>query len=379
MSKKYVVHDEGGLATMSYVNQGKAQTATYTWYRGDHCNYGPTLEHLENWQGFYDYFLKGFVPDDVKITPSTQITAFGSCFAANISKWLSARNYRVLSKKDEAARAYIVRMGEGMVNTHSIRQQFEWALEGKQPLSELWHGYDAKSFGYDPEVREETRAMFLNTEVFILTLGLSEVWYDKITNEVFWRAVPQENYDPQRHGFRLVRTEENYQNLRAIVELVKKHIPGAKIILTLSPIPLVATFRPMACTSANSASKGSLRMAVDQLISEANGKDVFYWPSYEIVLDGFAQKWKPDRRHVKEPILDFIMTLFEKAWCEGGISDQEIAGRLLEALCADGTVNARTAKILTGGNSSAIRTLCAKWVENRRTRMAETVRIAKSL
>ena len=93
----------------------------------------------------------------------------------------------------------------------------------------------------------------------------------------------------------------------------------------------MATFRPVSCITANSASKAILRAAVDQAYREINEpRAFFYWPSYEIVMDAFADRWEPDRRHIKAPILDFVMTLFEYAWCTGPHSDE----RLLQAWIA---------------------------------------------
>jgi len=54
-----------------------------------------------------------------------------------------------------------------------------------------------------------------------------------------------------------------------------------------------------------------------RLYREINDPERFhYCLSYEIVLDVFANRWLPDRRHVKEEILAFIMTLFELHWCK---------------------------------------------------------------
>ena len=53
---------------------------------------------------------------------------------------------------------------------------------------------------------------FSSSDVIILTLGLSEVWYDKTTNEVYWRAVPLKDFDEEKHGFRVTTVEENKEN-----------------------------------------------------------------------------------------------------------------------------------------------------------------------
>jgi GSCFA family len=288
-----------------------------TWFRGEHTHYNPTVARLLDVTGTQKYVLQGWQPARPPITPTTQITAFGSCFAANISNWLSKRNFRVLNKDDTAKNAYVVTCGEGMVNSFVIRQQFEWAWENKAFDGALWHGYKAEEYGYDPAIQAETRRIFDATDVFILTFGLSEVWYDEPTGNVFWRTIPKDAYDPARHKFRVSTVDENKDNLRAIYTLIRKHRPDARIIFTLSPIPLIATFRDNACLTSNSVSKAVLRVAIDEVVRENAAEDVLhYWPSYELVTDVFHLPYKADRRHVPEPVLDYIMTLFETIWCE---------------------------------------------------------------
>ncbi len=295
------------------------QQADYTWFRGEHCNFNPRSENLRRPRDVAAHVLHGWLPDAPVIGPSTRIAAFGSCFAEHISVWLARRDFSVLTRKDGAYKSsYLVRFGEGMVNTFAIRQQFEWAFEGKRAEGELWHGYDARAFGYDEEVRRATRALFDQTDVFVITLGLSEVWYDSLTGGVLWRAVPRDKFDPARHKFRVSSVEENRDNIRAIYDLMRTHRPDAKVIFTLSPIPLVATFRPISCITANSVSKAVLRVALDEALRDIRDEGrAFYWPSYEIVNDIFDRQWLPDRRHVKGEVLDFIMTLFENHWCVG--------------------------------------------------------------
>jgi hypothetical protein len=133
---------------------------------------------------------------------------------------------------------------------------------------------------------------------------------------VFWRTIPKDAYDPERHRFRVSSVEENRDNIAAIVRLIRTHRPGAKVIMTLSPIPLIATFRDNSCITSNSVSKAVLRVAIDETMrAERGAGDVFYWPSYEIVTDVFRSPYKADRRHLPAPVLDFVMTQFEHAWC----------------------------------------------------------------
>lgn len=331
---KKINADTEDQENVNFEIDGEKQIAHSTWFRGDHCNFNPNYRNMESHKAVDKFILKGWKPESPIIDKDTKIMAFGSCFAENISKWLSTRKFNVVTKDPDADNddVYVVRFGEGMVNSFSIRQQFEWGFEGKAPEEELWHGYDAQANGYDEEIRQKTLDLFNKTEVFIITLGLSEVWYDEKTGGVFWRAVPQDKYDPSRHKFRVSNVQENYENIKATYELIKKHRPDAKIIFTLSPIPLVATFRDVSCITANSVSKANLRAAIDQFMQEFKDEGfAYYWPSYEIIIDVFENKWRPDRRHPKKAILDYIMTLFEATWCIDSKPEMSLAEAWLKA------------------------------------------------
>ncbi|HEY2326288.1 MAG TPA: GSCFA domain-containing protein [Gaiellaceae bacterium] len=347
-----------GIAVSDAGGRGRGQNKT--WFRGENCNFHPPRPALSAQSAVATWILDGWLPDSPIINPTTQVTAFGSCFAQHIGEHLSRRKYSVLSKGD--SNAYVVGMGEGIVNTFALRGQFDWAFEGIAPTTELWHGYNAEKFGYDEAVREATREIFERTDVFILTLGLSEVWYDEPTGEVFWRAVPRRNYDEARHKFRVTSVAENAANLRAIHATIRKYRPGAHIVLTLSPIPLFATFRPQSCITANSVSKAILRAAIDELYRDAQDPLLHYWPSYEIVVDAFGTgKWDDDGHHIKRPVLDYIMGLFESVYCTGLEPEQSLLELQVQAMEAAGDL---PAEVLSAARTGATAQL-KQWVDGR--------------
>jgi hypothetical protein len=317
-----------------FEQDGRSIEAHFSFYRGENTNYFPSDETFDRNSGIIpEYIVKGWMPDQPFIDTNTLIVPFGSCFAANITKYLQERNYNVPTKVGN--RAYVTRMGDGIVHTHAIRQQFEWAWLNKVPQSELWHGYKAQEFGYDEKIRLVTKELFDRTEVFIITLGLSEIWYDEPTGEVFWRAVPSHRYDPERHKFRVSSVDENKANLSAILQLIRIYRPAAKLILTLSPVALTATFRPVSCVTANAASKAILRAALDEFLRTANDGNVFYFPSYEIVTQCFDIPFLPDRKHPHAHVLQFNMATFERYFCRSGMSDDDLLNLFRSAQLED--------------------------------------------
>jgi hypothetical protein len=295
-----------------------------SFHRGETVNFYPRREDFDKENFLDDYLLKGWVPPQPVLTRGMKITAFGSCFAGNITHHLSAIGFDL--SRNRAPDIYISRMSDGMVNTAAILGQFQWALENKKQAENLWHGYQAEGYGYDEGVRQRTRDVFLSTEFFIITLGLSEVWYDAQTGGTFWRAVPEESFDPKRHKFRVMPFEETKRDIAEIHRLIRSHVPDAKLLFTVSPIPLAATFRPIGCLTANSASKAIVRAALDEFLreheSEINGT-LFYFPSMELVMQCFLDPWHLDARHPESYVIETIMKIFEATYCEGVTTREE--------------------------------------------------------
>lgn len=345
---------------IAFTVAGRRQEAGGHWFRGEHCNFNPARANMRAPDAIEKFILEGWLPPEPLIGPETRVTTFGSCFARHIGEYLDRRRYRILTRQE--SNAHVVTIGEGMVNSYAIRQQFDWAFRGAVPATEIWHGYSAEQFGFDEEIRKSTLELFETTDVFILTFGLSEVWYDEPTGEVFWRAVPADVYDPARHKFRITSVAENEENIRAIYDTIREFRPDASIVFTLSPIPLVATFRPESCIAANSVSKAILRAAIDEVYRDVAGEGhLYYWPSYEIVMEGFeGNVFGADRRHVHPDVLDYIMLLFETHYCSGLEPPRTLAEARLDAMAAAGALPRTAVAALRSGDQAALGSFIAR-------------------
>jgi hypothetical protein len=318
---------------MTVEEDGVVTKMSRTFWRGENTHFRPRAAGLQKPTALYDHFLRGFMPAEPFIDKDTTVVAFGSCFAQHVSSYLNTLGFNVASRE---GKAYVTSMGDGIVNTYAIRQQFEWAWEARVPQVSLWHGYKAEEFGYDEDVRVATQELFDRADVFIITLGLSEIWYDEPTGEVFWRAVPAEQFDPSRHKFRVASQAENKANILAIHRLIRKHRPRASIVFTLSPIPLAATFRPIGSFPADAVSKASLRSAIDEVIQELSGdKALYYYPAFEVVREAFSHPYQPDLRHPYLHVLNLNMRAFERYFCRTGLEDAELGDVYLNALALD--------------------------------------------
>ena len=306
------------IPTIYVKSEKDDQEISGTWFRGKTCNFYPSKKEFTSDDFFNNYILKGYRPEKPFIDKQKKIIAFGSCFASHVSRYLINKKYSVFDKR-LGQNQHIIRYGEGMANTFTVLEQLLWAFENKDIEKNTWYYSPKETATSDDQMRQDTLRALNLVDVFIITIGLSEVWYNKINKQVFWKAIPASEYDETKHGFRVSSVEENTMNLENIYSIIKKHLPHAKVIFTLSPIPLVATFRNQSCITANSISKSILRVALDNVITKyKDNKDVYYFPSYEIVSQFFVDPFKDDNRHLKDEYVIKIMELFEMNYCNGG-------------------------------------------------------------
>jgi hypothetical protein len=342
----------------------EAQSATFGerkvsvnsgWFRGESARFRPPKAALLSPEALKEAILDGWVGDSPIIDRGTKILAFGSCFAANIARHLGDAGFNLIGadekEKDEQNESiWTVACNEGIVNTFTIRQLTEWIYNNKAPKQPLWKEKQSKQlYAFSEPHRLRTRKLFDTAEVFIITLGLSEVWYDKSNGEVFSASIPRKVFDEQKYGFRLSTVSENVENLTTTYGLIRKHSPNARILFTLSPVPLLATFRPISCISANTVSKATLRVAVDELCRNNHFDErLHYWPSYELVMEGFRDSFANDNRHVRKEVLAFIMLLFEQLYCANGPSDENVLKAFFDAAVASGEVREKLSLAIAG-------------------------------
>lgn len=222
-----------------------------------------------------DSLLPGHAPAAPPLAAGANVITLGSCFAAELRHFL---NQAGLSSDS-------FWVPSGLNNTYALRDFVSWCVTGAQ--TEHGYRYDRDDDGgireWTPAAeREAYRGHLERAGAIVFTIGLAEVWEDSQTGGVFWRGVPESIFDAGRHRFRLTSVAENEANLAAILDLIRAVNPTAPVVVTLSPVPLKATFRDISCVSADCVSKSTLRVAIDQVMRQQR-PGVYYWPSFEIV------------------------------------------------------------------------------------------------
>jgi hypothetical protein len=248
------------------------------WHKEEGIHYWPRRDlNIENLPTLARDMFDSLSPANPVFDKSSQIMTMGSCFAARLRAWI----------RSHQRAAETVFVPEGLNNSFAVRQFVEWSLTGNKSTDAYWYDQGEDGTAQLWTSHEEQRTVcekFKSYSGFVLTLGLSEVWRDRETGGVFWRGVPERIFDPQRHECVVSTVEENTKNLLMIIRLLREHCGDKPIIVTLSPVPLNATFLGRSCVVSDCASKSILRAAIETVCQQTSPKDnVYYWPSFEFV------------------------------------------------------------------------------------------------
>lgn len=260
-----------------------------------------------------------------KLRPAENVFTIGSCFARNIERHLVRLGYKVPAREYVPAEL-IGQQLDGFMNKftpQSMLNEIRWALNPNQapaPESAFLDQKDGTVLDGQLmskinvpheralERRSEITSVFrgiADCRVVIITLGLVEAWYDKVNDLYLNRSLPEYNSEkePDRFEFHVLSFDELYKATKELMDLIlEKGHPETRIILTVSPVPLTATFTQNDVLSSNMYSKSVLRAVAEHIVTEFDAID--YFPSYEsVMLSDRNSTWQDDLIHVRDEVV----------------------------------------------------------------------------
>jgi len=294
-----------------------------------------------------------------QINGADRVATAGSCFAQHISRRLAGAgfNYFVtepgLHLDAEQRRAgnfgvFSARFGN-IYTTRQLLQLFEECVDGRTVADDVWRTPEGRFVdslrpqiipgGHDSEAQVrsdraehllEVRRMFEQCAVFVFTLGLTEAWRSRIDGTVYPLApgVAGGNHDPERHEFVNFDVSQVMADLDTFLGRLKTLNPGVRVFLTVSPVPLVATYEPRHVLVSSTYSKSVLRVAAEAAWRAHEW--VEYFPSYEIITGSFSGNayYESDCRNINELGVEHAMRCFLANYTEAGsrASQTPVAG-----------------------------------------------------
>lgn len=268
---------------------------------------------------------------------SDRIVTAGSCFAANLIPYIEASEAEYV--RTESVPEPFASLGENLgyrtfsaaygniYTPRHLRQLLERAYGLFTPVEDRWYEagevidpfrpglrhpaasdaeFDALTIQHLAAVRRAVEA----ATAFVFTPGLTEAWASSLDGAVY-PACPgtiRGTFEPQRHRFVNFTVAEIRDDLDAAFGLVRTHNPRCRFVVTVSPVPLVATATDEHVLVASTYSKSVLRAAAGELC--AARADVRYFPAYEIVTGSQAphEFFEADRRSVSELGVQTVMS-----------------------------------------------------------------------
>lgn len=273
-----------------------------------------------------------------------RIATAGSCFAQHISRKLRESGYHYMVTEQAPAHPFAAHENYGTFtarfgNIYSVRQLWQLlrrAYATFEPHDIAWRRADgrfvdpfrpaiqAAGFASVHEVvadREAhfaaVRRMFETCNVFVFTLGLTEAWESTVDGAVFPLApgtVADVADDASR--FRNFTVAEMEADLAGFIDDLRGINPRVRVILTVSPVPLIATYEPRHVLVSTTYSKAALRVVAEQIVQRFD--EVDYFPSYEMITGAHTRGafYAEDLREVRPTGVSYVMTHFAKHYLD---------------------------------------------------------------
>jgi hypothetical protein len=287
------------------------------------------------------HLLDPVVAPRFRIGAQDRVATAGSCFAQHIARRLQAVGFNYFIAEDEPALDAAARRARNygifsarFGNLYTARQLLQLlrrAYGRFAPAETAWVRPDGRlADPFRPNIEPEgfadlaaleadreqhfaaVRRMFEQADVFVFTMGLTEGWRSRADGAVFPVApgVTAGDYDPARHEFVNFGVAETGADMRAFLVELRAVNPQVKVLLTVSPVPLVATYEPRHVLVATTYSKSVLRVVAEEMVREHDF--VEYFPSFEIITGSFNEGayYEADHREVNESGVAHAMRCF---------------------------------------------------------------------
>jgi hypothetical protein len=278
------------------------------------------------------------------IQPHERISTLGSCFAQHLARHVKKQglNYYIaepapsgLTETEASARNYGV-FSARYGNVYTVRQAvqlFDRAFGTFNPTDGIWEKQSGFVDAFRPQIEPmpfETaahlehsrhghlacvRSVFADSDWIVFTLGLTEGWRSHLDGAVYPVApgVAGGRFDAERYEFVNFTASEIRTDLCNLIERILEVNSKCKFILTVSPVPLIATYERRHVWTSTTFSKSALRVVCDE-VERIYGRRVIYFPSYEVITSPAAggKYYADDLRKVTELGVKHVMRIFAR-------------------------------------------------------------------
>jgi hypothetical protein len=323
--------------------------------------------------GLPPFAIDPVISTPFKIARDDKVATGGSCFAQEIAHRLQLSGYTYyLAEKppegmaaDEALRRnysmYSCRYGN-LYTTAQFRQLIERAYGDFTPQLDYWTRPEDGRYvdPFRPRIEpegyatvEEMRAdrekhlasvrhMIETMDVFVFTFGHTETWRHKPDGAILQLApgVAGGTWDDTVYEFYNMTVSEVVRDFLASVDRIRAVNPGVRIVLSVSPVGIIATYEDRHVVVSNTAVKAILRAAADEVVRAR--PNVAYFPSYDLVnvSPNAGRFYRQDTRRINPQGIDRTMKMFFDHFTDRAREEQAIRALKVD-VAAEAEANAR--------------------------------------
>jgi len=269
-----------------------------------------------------------------KLSQEEKIFTIGSCFAREIEALLINSNFNVPVRGFTVPKEEFIHPPPHLLNEYnvgtilqrieSVIQNFFYGDKGVEKVGEdkyidlFLHMHQEpvtlnRLLARRKEI-DNLYAQLINCDSVIITMGLTECWYD-VQDQCYLNKAPSKKLatsNPERYQFHRMDVDDVLSRMARAIKLLN-NISKKKILLTVSPVALEATFMENNAVMANSYSKAALRVVAELLKEQFDNID--YFPSYEIAMSaGLSGLWS-DNLHVNQDLVKNITSHMLNYYC----------------------------------------------------------------
>jgi tetratricopeptide (TPR) repeat protein len=234
--------------------------------------YPETNEFLGDFQKLIsDHIAVNLKREPKFIKANSGFFTMGSCFARNLARSLHNSGYV----------AHHMEISEYINTTFANRVLVDW-LRG----AEVNEAIRERIVELLPPAwsKENTLQAIKSCDVFILTLGVAPAFFDRATGDFVLPRPSALNSRAlaEKYEFRTTSVQENVDNVIYLLNFIRSISPEIKIVVTVSPVPLLASFEHESAVQADCLSKSTMRLVAHEVVNNSNIPDILYWPSFEV-------------------------------------------------------------------------------------------------
>lgn len=289
------------------------------------------------------YAIDPLVATPFKIARHDRVATAGSCFAQEIAHRLQSSGYTYylaerppadMSAAEADRRNYAMyscRYGN-LYTTAQFLQLIDRAYGRFKPQLDYWTRPEDGRFvdPFRPRIEPDgyatiddmradrehhlaaVRDMLETMDVFVFTFGHTETWRHKPDGAILQLApgVAGGEWDENVYEFYNMTVSEVVRDFLAAVDRIREVNPRVRIILSVSPVGIIATYEDRHVIVSNMAVKSILRAAADEVVRAR--PNIAYLPSYDLVnvSPNAARFYRDDTRRINPHGIDRTMKMF---------------------------------------------------------------------